>query len=222
LEAQEDVFYYVTVMNENYAQPPLPADAEEGILRGMYLLRPSTLHSLPLRKGEGKGGGGKRVQLMGSGTILREALAAAEMLETEFDIAAEVWSVTSFTELARDGMRTERWNRLHPTSAPRETWVETCLRDHAGPAIAATDYVRAYPEQIAGLVKRPYTVLGTDGIGRSDTRSALRAFFEVDRRHIAVAALKALAEQEALPATAVAAAVIKLGIDAERIEPWCA
>jgi pyruvate dehydrogenase E1 component len=211
LEAQEDVFYYITVMNENYAQPSLPAGAEAGILRGMYLLRPSR---------ESTGGIGKRVQLMGSGTILREALAAAELLETEFDIAADVWSVTSFTELARDGMHTDRWNRLHPASSPRETWVETCLKDHAGPAVAATDYVRAYAEQIRGLVKRPYTVLGTDGIGRSDTRDALRAFFEVDRRHIALAALKALAEQEALPATAVALAMGKLAIDPERIDPW--
>jgi pyruvate dehydrogenase E1 component len=117
-------------------------------------------------------------------------------------------------------MHTDRWNRLHPTSSPRENWVDTCLKDHAGPAIAATDYVRAYAEQIRGLVKRPYTVLGTDGIGRSDTRSALRAFFEVDRRHIALAALKALAEQEALPATVVAAAARKLGIDPESTDPW--
>jgi pyruvate dehydrogenase E1 component len=209
LEAQEDVFYYITVMNENYAQPPQPAAAEQGILRGMYLLRAA--------KGEERK---ERVQLFGSGTILREALAAAEMLETEFDIAADVWSVTSFTELARDGMHIDRWNRLHPTSSPRENWVDTCLKDHAGPAIAATDYVRAYAEQIRGLVKRPYTVLGTDGIGRSDTRSALRAFFEVDRRHIALAALKALAEQEALPATAVADAAGKFGIDPERTDPW--
>ncbi|HET9664603.1 MAG TPA: pyruvate dehydrogenase (acetyl-transferring), homodimeric type, partial [Burkholderiales bacterium] len=225
LEAQEDVFYYVTVMNENYAQPPLPADSSrdaviEGILRGMYLVRPSKYHSAPGGTGQDQGGGSRRVQLMGSGTILREVLAAAELLEAEFGIAADVWSVTSFTELARDGVQVERWNRLHPAMTPRETWVETSLKDHAGPAIAATDYVRAYAEQIRGLVKRPYTVLGTDGIGRSDTRSALRAFFEVDRRHIALAALKALAEREAVPATAVADALTRLGIDAERAEPW--
>ena len=147
-------------------------------------------------------------------------LAAAEILESQFDVAADVWSVTSFTELARDGMQAERWSRLHPTAPARETWVETCLKDRGGPAIAATDYVRAYAEQIRGLVKRPYTVLGTDGIGRSDTRPALRAFFEVDRRHIALAALKALAEREALPATAVAEAMARLGIDSERGEPW--
>jgi pyruvate dehydrogenase E1 component len=209
LEAQEDVFYYITVMNENYAQPPRPGGSEQGILRGMYLLREAKAEK---RK--------QKVQLLGSGTILREALAAAALLETEFGIAADVWSVTSYTELARDGMHAERWNRLHPLSSPRETWVETCLKDRAGPAIAATDYVRAYAEQIRALVKRPYTVLGTDGIGRSDTRSALRAFFEVDRRHIALAAVAALAEQEVLPAAAVADAISKLGIDAEQADPW--
>lgn len=172
-----------------------------------------------MREREGKGGG-RRVQLMGSGAILREALAAAELLENEFNVAADVWSMTSFTELARDGMRAERWNRLHPESAPRESWVESCLKEHPGPAIAATDYVRAYAEQIRTWVKRPYTALGTDGFGRSDTRRALRAFFEVDRNHIAVAALKALAEQEALPTSIVNGAIAKLGIDAERSEPW--
>jgi pyruvate dehydrogenase E1 component len=209
LEAQEDVFYYITVMNENYAQPALPSasDVTEGILRGMYLLRPSRKDT-------------PRVQLMGSGTILREVLAAAEMLEEDFGIAADIWSVTSFTELARDGMHVERWNRLHPDKPPRENWVEQCLRNHSGPAIAATDYVRAYAEQIRGLVKQPYTVLGTDGIGRSDTRPALRAFFEVDRRHIAVAALKAVAETEAVPASLVNQAISQLKIDPERADPW--
>ena len=240
LEKQEDVFYYITVANENYAQPPMPAGAAEGILRGMYLLRPSRLSRIrempdtftPIpafppqggrshfpSTGEGQGGGG-RVQLLASGPILREALAAAEILETGFGVAANVWSVTSFTELARDGMRTERWNRLHPESTPRETWVETCLKSHHGPAIAATDYVRAYAEQIRGLVKRPYTTLGTDGFGRSDTRRALRAYFEVDRAHIAVAVLKALVDQEVLPASAVSDAVTKLGIDPRRADPW--
>ncbi|MBI4194654.1 MAG: pyruvate dehydrogenase (acetyl-transferring), homodimeric type [Betaproteobacteria bacterium] len=258
LEKQEDVFYYITVMNENYPQPAMPGepsppplsrtdarergdsrragprareDAIEGILRGMHLVRPS---SLPLPAGEGRVQGSgfkvqgsklevqglKRVQLLGSGTILREALAAADMLEKDFGIGADVWSVTSFTGLARDGMRVERWNRLHPEAPPRETWVDSCLKDHAGPAIAATDYVRGYAEQIRGLVRRSYTTLGTDGFGRSDTRSALRAFFEVDRNHIAIAALKALAEQEILPASTVRGAIDKLGIDAERIEPW--
>ena len=172
-----------------------------------------------VREREGQGGG-CRVQLLGSGPILREALAAAELLEARFGVAADVWSVTSFTELARDGMKVERWNRLHPESAPRETWVERCLKDHPGPAVAATDYVRAYAEQIRYLVNRPYTVLGTDGFGRSDTRGALRSFFEVDRHHIAIAALKALADRESLPASAVSSAIAQLGIDPERADPW--
>jgi len=207
LDAQEDVFYYLTVTNENYAHPATPDGAEEGILRGMYLLR--------------KGGDGRqRVQLMGSGTILREVLAAAEVLEKDYGVAADVWSVTSFTELARDGIRVERWNRLHPEAAPHESWVEHCLKDHPGPAVAATDYVRAYPEQISRLMRHPYTVLGTDGFGRSDTRARLRRFFEVDRGHIAVAALKALADQEILPASTVTRAIEAFGIDARAVEPW--
>jgi pyruvate dehydrogenase E1 component len=210
LEAQEDIFYYVTVMNENYPQPEMPEGAREGILRGMYLLRSSA------------GGGGPRAQLLASGAILREALAAADLLENEFGVAADVWSVTSFTELARDGMRVERWNRLHPEAAPRETWVESCLKGRLGPAIAATDYVRAYAEQIRGLVKRPYVTLGTDGYGRSDTRQALRSFFEVDRNHITIAALKALADREVLPVSTVAHAIGKLGINPEAVEPWLA
>ncbi len=207
LDAQEDVFYYLTVTNENYPHPAMPDGAEEGILRGMYLLR--------------KGGGARqRVQLMGSGTILREVLAAAEILEKDYGVAADVWSVTSFTELARDGVRAERWNRLHPEAPPRESWVERCLKDHPGPAVAATDYVRGFPEQIRSLMRRPYTVLGTDGFGRSDTRARLRRFFEVDRGHVAVAALKALADQEVLPASTVTRAIGAFGIDAEAVEPW--
>jgi len=207
LEAQEDVFYYITVTNENYAQPAMPVGTEEGILRGMYLLR--------------KGGNYKdRVQLLGCGAILREALAAAEILEIEYSVAADVWSITSFNELARDGASVERWNRLHPEATPRETWVESCLKNHSGPVIAATDYVRAYAEQIRGLISQPYTVLGTDGFGRSDTRKALRRFFEVDRGHITVTALKSLADQEVLPAAAVTSAITKFGIDAECAEPW--
>jgi pyruvate dehydrogenase E1 component len=210
-EEQEDVFYYITVMNENYPQPALPAEASTGILRGMYLVR------------EGRGERRQaKAQLLASGTILREALAAAEMLESEFGVAADVWSVTSFTELARDGMRVERWNRLHPECPPRETWIESCLRNHAGPAVAASDYVRAYAEQVRAWINRSYTTLGTDGFGRSDTRSALRAFFEVDRNQIAVAALKALADQEALPASTVTRAIAKFGIDSGRIDPWLA
>jgi pyruvate dehydrogenase E1 component len=207
LDEQEDVFYYLTVTNENYKMPALPADAEQGILRGMYLLKQGGKHK-------------HRVQLMGCGTILREVLAAADILESEYQIAADVWSVTSFTELARDGAACERWNRLHPEAAPRVTWVEQSLRDHAGPVVAATDYVRNFAEPIRAWVDRPYTVLGTDGFGRSDTRELLRRFFEVDRGHIAVAALKALADQEAVPAAAVTGAIQKFGIGADSIEPW--
>ncbi|HTE16211.1 MAG TPA: pyruvate dehydrogenase (acetyl-transferring), homodimeric type, partial [Burkholderiales bacterium] len=140
--------------------------------------------------------------------------------ESDYNIAADVWSVTSFTELARDGTAAERWNRLHPEAARRTTWLEESLRDHAGPVIAATDYVRAFAEPIRAWVDRPYTVLGTDGFGRSDTRERLRRFFEVDRAHITVAALKALADQEVLPAAIVTSAIQKFGIDADSIEPW--
>jgi pyruvate dehydrogenase E1 component len=187
--------------------PAMPAGAEQGILRGMYLLRAGS---------DAK----HRVQLMGCGTILREVLAAAEILERDYHVAADVWSVTSFTELARDGTAAERWNRLHPEATPRTTWVEESLRDHAGPVIAATDYVRAFAEPIRAWVDRPYTVLGTDGFGRSDTRELLRRFFEVDRAHIAVAALKALADQEALPAATVSSAIQKFGIDSDVAAPW--
>ncbi len=207
LDEQEDVFYYLTVTNENYRMPAMPTGAEQGILRGMYLLK----------------SGGKqkhRVQLMGCGTILREVLAAAEILESEYQIAADVWSVTSFTELARDGTTCERWNRLHPEATPRVSWVEQSLRDHAGPVVAATDYVRNFAEPIRAWVDRPFTVLGTDGFGRSDTRELLRRFFEVDRAHITVAALKALADQEVLPAAVVSAAIRKFRVDAESMEPW--
>ena len=209
LDEQEDVFYYLTVTNENYRMPAMPAGTEEGILRGMYLLKPGSKHK-------------HRVQLMGCGTILREVLAAAEILESDYQIAADVWSVTSFTELARDGAACERWNRLHPEATPRVTWVKESLRDHAGPVVAATDYVRNFAEPIRAWVDRPYTVLGTDGFGRSDTRELLRRFFEVDRGHIAVAALKALADQEVLPAATVTGAIQKFGINADNLEPWCA
>ncbi|MDP1937744.1 MAG: pyruvate dehydrogenase (acetyl-transferring), homodimeric type, partial [Hylemonella sp.] len=193
LERQEDVFYYVTVMNENYAQPPLPAGAEEGIRRGIYLLRPSKL------AGAGaKAAGGKklpRVRLLGAGTILREALAAAEILEQEYDIAADVWSVTSFTELRRDGIACEQWNREHPGQA-RQSWLEQCLAGGSGPVIAASDYVRAVPDLVRAWVPGTYVTLGTDGFGRSDTRAALRGFFGVDAQGIAQAAVRAVSSAE--------------------------
>ena len=193
LTAQEDVFYYVTVMNENYAQPPLPAGAEEGIKRGMYLLRES-----PAPLAGSTAGGAKKlpcVRLLGAGTILREALAAADILEQEYDIAADVWSVTSFTELRRDGLECERWNREHPDD-PRKSWVEQCLAPAGGPVIAASDYVRAVADLIRGWVPGTYVVLGTDGFGRSDTRAALRSYFGVDAQSIAKAAARAAAPRD--------------------------
>jgi pyruvate dehydrogenase E1 component len=194
LQQQEDVFYYVTVMNENYAQPPLPAGAEEGIRRGMYRLRSSPLAAAGATTGARKKI--PRVQLLGAGTILREALAAAEILEQEYDIAADVWSVTSFTELRRDGLDCERWNREHPGEA-RRSWVEQCLADAGAPVVAASDYVCAVPDLIRAWVQGKYLTLGTDGFGRSDTRAALRRFFNVDAQGIAQAAVRALASRSA-------------------------
>jgi pyruvate dehydrogenase E1 component len=208
LEGQEDVFYYVTMMNENYAHPPMPEGAREGIIKGMYPLRAAT------------GRGGVRVQLLGSGAILREVLAAAELLQQDWNVAADVWSVTSFTELRREGMDVDRWNRLHPGAEPRRTHVEQCLASTAGPVIAATDYMRTVGDLIRNWVPRRYTVLGTDGFGRSDTRAALRDFFEVDRRHIGVAALHALAEEGTVDRKLIAQAIEKYGIDVNRDNPW--
>jgi pyruvate dehydrogenase E1 component len=209
LEEQEDVFYYVTVMNENYAHPAMPEGAREGILKGMYRLRAAR--------------GAKRkasVQLLGSGTILREVLAAADLLEQDWQVSADVWSVTSFTELRREGMDAERYNRLHPDQAPRESWVEKCLVPSAGPIIASTDYMRTVGDLIRPWVPRRYSVLGTDGFGRSDTREALRSFFEVDRFHVTLAALKALADDGVIERTLVKHAIDKYAIDPERRNPW--
>jgi pyruvate dehydrogenase E1 component len=196
LEAQEDVFYYLTVANENYPHPAMPDGAREGILRGLYLFKE---HSKP------------NVQLLGSGPILREVIAAAELLEKDWSIASNVWSVTSFTELSRDGVRAERARRF---GRKETSWIEECLSSSEGPVIAASDYVRALPELIRSFIKKPYTVLGTDGFGRSDTRAALRAFFEVDARHIAVAALAAIDERRAREAIA------RYGIDPAAPPPW--
>ncbi len=207
-EEQEDVFYYLTVMNENYVQPALPEGAEEGILRGIYLLR------------EGTSGDGPRVQLLGSGAILREVIAGAELLEAEFGVSADVWSVTSFTELRRDGLAAERWSRLHPTAPPRRSHVEQQFEGRSGPFVAATDYVRTFADQIRPFLPGSYTVLGTDGFGRSDYRRKLRSFFEVDRHHVALAALKALADQGAIPLQSAADAIQRFGIDAEAAPPW--
>jgi pyruvate dehydrogenase E1 component len=203
-EEQEDVFFYLTLMNENYPHPALPEGAEEGILRGMYPLREAD----PARPAQ--------VQLMGSGTILREVEAAADLLAEDFGIGADVWSAPSFTELRRDGMAVERWNRLHPGETPRRSWVEQSLEGRSGPIVAATDYLRAFPDQIRPFAgDRSFTSLGTDGYGRSDRRAALRSFFEVDRHHVVLAALRALGDDEAARQ-----AIERYGLQTEGEPPW--
>ena len=207
LTAQEDVFYYMTVLNENYPQPAMPAGSAEGIIRGMHQIR------------EGSGDG-PRVQLLGSGAILREGLAAAELLEQHNSVSADVWSVTSFTELRRDGMAVERWNRLHPGDAPHVPFVTQMLAGRDGPTIAATDYIRTFADGIREFIPGRYTVLGTDGFGRSDYRVRLRRFFEVDRHHVAVAALAALARDGIVGPATVDKAITRYEIDTEGLPPW--
>jgi pyruvate dehydrogenase E1 component len=201
---QEDVYYYVTVMNENYRHPPLPEGAEEGILRGMHRVREID---------------GARVRLLGSGTILREVAAAAELLGQDFGIPADVWSVTSFTELRRDGLARDRAARLHPGDGPAPSWVTECLGGSEAPVVAATDYMKALPDGIRDWVPARYEVLGTDGFGRSDYRRHLRRFFEVDRHHVTVAALGALAAEGSIEPSVVAEAIAKYEIDADAPDP---
>ncbi|MBK8324127.1 MAG: pyruvate dehydrogenase (acetyl-transferring), homodimeric type [Betaproteobacteria bacterium] len=208
VQDQEDAFYYITLMNENYVHPALPEGAREGVLKGMYRLV------------EGPAAKGPRVQLLGSGTILREVMAAADLLAKDWGVTADIWSCPSFTELRRDGLAASRWNLLHPADKQRPSYVEQCLADTKGPVIASTDYVRAFAEQIREFVPRRYKVLGTDGFGRSDSRENLRRFFEVDRHYVTVAALKALAEDGEIPGTKVAEALAKYGIDATKPAPW--
>jgi pyruvate dehydrogenase E1 component len=205
---QEDVFYYITVMNENYEHPAMPAGAEQAILKGMYLFRESSKKKL-------------RVQLLGSGTILREVIAAAELLEADWGVAADIWSATSMTELRRDGLAAERWNMLHPEATARVPYVSQCLEKRTGPIVAATDYIKTYAEQIRPFVPRgrTYKVLGTDGYGRSDSRAKLRRFFEVDRHYVTVAALTALAESGEIKAKVVSEAIGKYGLDPEKPNP---
>ena len=209
IENQEDVFYYITLMNENYSHPGLKEGQEQDILKGMYLLQTDE------RKSK------HRVQLLGSGTILREVMAAAELLGNDWGIAADIWSAPSFTLLARDGQDVERWNMLHPADEPRLSHVTKSLQGTAGPIIASSDYMRTFAEQIRPFIPkgRSYKVLGTDGFGRSDTRAKLRAFFEVDRQYVTVAALKSLADEGALSASVVAQAIAKYGIDPNKPNP---
>jgi pyruvate dehydrogenase E1 component len=194
-------------MNENYQHPAMPEGAEEGILRGMYLLRSSE-------------GEGPRVQLLGSGTILREVIAGAELLEQDFGVQSDIWSVTSFTELRRDGIEAERWSTLHPGEDERTPYVAQALEGREGPVVAATDYMRSFADQIRPWVTAPYRVLGTDGFGRSDYRKTLRSFFEVDRHHVALAALTELAKAGKIDKGAPVEAIGSYGIDTERPAPW--
>jgi pyruvate dehydrogenase E1 component len=205
---QEDIFYYITVMNENYSHPAMPKGMELDILKGMYKFSQGAKNKKP------------RVQLLGSGTIFREVEFAAELLKNDWDVESDLWSCPSFTELARDGQSCERWNRLHPTEPAKQSHVANCLANSVGPVIAATDYTRAFAEQIRGLIAAPYTVLGTDGFGRSDTRENLRRFFEVDRYHITIAALKSLVDLGQFNAAKVDVAIAKYGIATETKAPW--
>jgi pyruvate dehydrogenase E1 component len=204
---QENIFYYIAVMNENYVQPAIPQGVQAGILKGMYLLQ--------------VGGRGKvRATLLGSGTILRECIAAAELLEKSYGVPADVFSVTSFSELRREAIEVERWNLLHPGEASRTPYVKQCFKDREGPVIAATDYMRTVPDQIRQWVSGRYVTLGTDGYGRSDSRAALRKHFEVDRNYIAITALRALADEGKVDKATVTKAMKDLRIDAAKPEPW--
>jgi len=207
-ERQEDVFYYLTVMNENYAHPAMPKGVEGGIIKGMYLYEAEQPAST------------LRVQLLGSGTIFNEVIAAAKLLEDDWGVSAELWSCTSFTELAREGQACERENRLHPKNDKQNSYVSQCLNEHPGPVVIATDYVRLLADSIRPFIRKHCTVLGTDGFGRSDTRENLRRFFEVDRYYVTVAALNALADTEQLDAGIVQQAIEKYDLDTTSPAPW--
>jgi pyruvate dehydrogenase E1 component len=208
MQQSEDVFYYVTVANENYAQPSLPAELAAQVIQGLYCHTRMTA-SRPVAA----------LRLLGSGAILREVIAAAGQLASDWNVSCEVWSATSFSELAREAAQVARWNRLHPLQQPRSSHLEQCLAG-ATPIVAASDYVRAYPQLIAPYLTASYTTLGTDGFGRSDTRAALRRFFEIDRHHIAIAALDALARAGTIERAVVAQAIERFGIDTELAAPW--
>ena len=206
----EDVYFYLTLLNENYPHPEMPAGAEDGIIKGMYLFRAAPADTPK----------DKKVQLIGSGAILREVIAAADQLERDYGVKADIWSATSFTELRREADACERWNMLHPLETPRVPYVTQCLQQRGGgPVIASTDYMKIFADQIRPFVPGRYKVLGTDGFGRSDFRRQLRKFFEVDRNFVSVAALKTLADEQLLPSKTVADAIARYGIDSEKADP---
>jgi pyruvate dehydrogenase E1 component len=208
VEKQDNVFFYITLLNENYAMPGLVPGTEEQIIKGMYLLMPAAKKT-------------PRVNLLGSGSILRESIAAKELLEKDWGVAANVWSCPSFNDLAREGQDCERWNLLHPTDAPRVPFVAQQLDKHAGPVIASTDYVKSYADQIRAFMPkgRTYKVLGTDGFGRSDFRYRLREHFEINRHYVVVAALKALSEEGSVPVGKVAEAIQTYGLNVDKVNP---
>jgi pyruvate dehydrogenase E1 component len=206
-EEGENRFYYITTMNENYAQPDMPQGVEEGIIKGMYCLKRSP--------GKGKLG----VQLLGSGSILREVEAAAEILQNDYDVTANIWSLTSINEIQREGKAVARWNLLHPESEAKLSYVAQMLGDGGEPCVIATDYMKSYGEQIREFVPARLTVLGTDGYGRSDTRESLRKFFEVSREYVVIAALKSLADQGSIKSSVVSQAMRSLGISPDKTDP---
>ncbi len=207
VQNQEDVFYYITLMNENYTHPAMPEGAADGIIKGLYKLqaaaKPEKLH----------------VQLLGSGTILREVIAAAELLEKDFGVTADIWSATSFNLLGQDGLEVDRWNLMHPDATPRKAYITECLQNTSGPVVAATDYVKAYADQVRKYIPQSYTVLGTNGYGRSDSREMLRHFFEVNRYYIVIAALKALADAGQIKLSVVSKAIKQYKLDPEKVNP---
>jgi pyruvate dehydrogenase E1 component len=204
----ESLFYYLTVMNEQYAQPSMPEGAREGVLRGMYRLRPAEGKKAKLR-----------AQLFGSGAILPEVLKAQALLAEKYNVAADVWSVTSYNELYRDGNACERWNLLHPGEKPRVPYVTQCLEGAPGVLVAASDYVKSLPRAIDKWMPRPLTALGTDGFGRSESRAGLRTFFEVDARFVTLATLHALARDKQIEPKVVQQAIKDLGIDPDKVDP---
>jgi pyruvate dehydrogenase E1 component len=206
-ENKENVFYYITAMNENYSHPEKPTGCDEGILKGMYLFK------------ENDNKGKTKVQLLGSGTILREIIAASKILSKDYGIDSDIWSVTSFNELRKEGMETERWNLLNPDKKKKKSYIEECLEKRDGPIISATDYVRSFSDQIRPYTQKSFYSLGTDGFGRSDTRKNLRKFFEVDKEHIVAYTLSALAKEQLVASEEAEKAIKRFDIDKDKAFP---